>query len=157
MSGADLSNRAARGTRSPAEPASDSTGPTGLPVCWDRPLERDRPSATGRRPNGLDSRRAPGLNRTEGSFRPPGLRHNSAFFEDVDGMRLRLVGAAGTPVGLAYAIMFATIIGSGLGVAKGEGRVASRSAPTYVKDVAPILQKRCQSCHRKGQVGPFAG
>jgi mono/diheme cytochrome c family protein/peroxiredoxin len=28
--------------------------------------------------------------------------------------------------------------------------------PTYCKDVAPILQKNCQECHRPGQVGPFA-
>ena len=30
------------------------------------------------------------------------------------------------------------------------------SKPTYCKDVAPILQKNCQECHRPGQVGPFA-
>jgi mono/diheme cytochrome c family protein len=29
-------------------------------------------------------------------------------------------------------------------------------APTYAKDVAAILQKNCQECHRPGQVGPFA-
>jgi len=28
--------------------------------------------------------------------------------------------------------------------------------PTYSKDVAPILQKNCQECHRPRQVGPFA-
>jgi AhpC/TSA family/Copper type II ascorbate-dependent monooxygenase, C-terminal domain len=28
--------------------------------------------------------------------------------------------------------------------------------PTYSKDVATILQKNCQECHRPGQVGPFA-
>jgi len=28
--------------------------------------------------------------------------------------------------------------------------------PTYSRDVAPILQKNCQECHRPGQVGPFA-
>ncbi len=28
-------------------------------------------------------------------------------------------------------------------------------APTYCKDVAAILQKNCQECHRRGQVGPF--
>jgi hypothetical protein len=28
--------------------------------------------------------------------------------------------------------------------------------PTYTKDVAPVLQKNCQECHRPGQVGPFA-
>ena len=27
---------------------------------------------------------------------------------------------------------------------------------TYSRDVAPILQARCQSCHRAGQIGPFA-
>src|SRR5262249_51489277 len=29
-------------------------------------------------------------------------------------------------------------------------------APTYAKDVAPILQKNCQVCHRPGEAGPFA-
>jgi hypothetical protein len=33
---------------------------------------------------------------------------------------------------------------------------AASTAPTYCKDVASILQKNCQECHRKGQVGPFA-
>jgi AhpC/TSA family/Copper type II ascorbate-dependent monooxygenase, C-terminal domain len=28
--------------------------------------------------------------------------------------------------------------------------------PTYCKDVAPILQKNCQECHRPAQVGPFS-
>jgi peroxiredoxin len=30
------------------------------------------------------------------------------------------------------------------------------AAPTYSKDVAPILRSRCEACHRPGQVGPFA-
>jgi hypothetical protein len=29
-------------------------------------------------------------------------------------------------------------------------------APTFYKDVLPILQKNCQSCHRPGQIGPMA-
>jgi hypothetical protein len=28
-------------------------------------------------------------------------------------------------------------------------------APTFSKDVAPILQKNCQSCHRPGEIGPM--
>jgi peroxiredoxin len=32
----------------------------------------------------------------------------------------------------------------------------ARADVTFARDVAPILQKRCQSCHRPGQVGPFA-
>jgi peroxiredoxin len=27
---------------------------------------------------------------------------------------------------------------------------------TYAKDIAPIVQKHCQECHRPGQVGPFS-
>ena len=30
------------------------------------------------------------------------------------------------------------------------------TAPTYTKDVAPILQKHCQTCHRPGEAGPFS-
>ena len=30
------------------------------------------------------------------------------------------------------------------------------AAPTYYRDVLPILQKNCQSCHRPGQIGPFS-
>jgi hypothetical protein len=28
--------------------------------------------------------------------------------------------------------------------------------PTYYRDVLPILQEQCQSCHRPGQIGPFS-
>ncbi len=35
-------------------------------------------------------------------------------------------------------------------------RVASSGKVTYHRDVAPILQRRCQSCHRPGQVAPFS-
>src|SRR6266850_1956408 len=30
------------------------------------------------------------------------------------------------------------------------------AAPTFTKDVAPILQKNCQVCHRPGEPGPFS-
>ena len=32
----------------------------------------------------------------------------------------------------------------------------AQQAPTFTKDVAPILQKNCQSCHRPGDVGPMS-
>jgi hypothetical protein len=38
--------------------------------------------------------------------------------------------------------------------AKDTGR--SPNPPTYTKDVLPILQRRCQNCHRRDQVGPFS-
>src|ERR1017187_6155183 len=30
------------------------------------------------------------------------------------------------------------------------------NAPTYDKDVAPILYKNCAACHRPGEVAPFS-
>src|SRR6478672_8540473 len=30
------------------------------------------------------------------------------------------------------------------------------NVPTYSKDVAPIVQKNCQVCHRPGEAGPFS-
>src|SRR4051812_43509662 len=30
------------------------------------------------------------------------------------------------------------------------------SHPTFAKDVAPILQQNCQSCHRPGEAAPFS-
>src|SRR5262252_7052096 len=33
---------------------------------------------------------------------------------------------------------------------------AADGAPTFTKDVLPILQKNCQSCHRPGQIAPMS-
>ncbi|MCU1241832.1 MAG: hypothetical protein JWO71_2558 [Candidatus Acidoferrum typicum] len=35
------------------------------------------------------------------------------------------------------------------------GQMGSMSAPTFTKDAAPILQKKCQTCHRAGEAAPF--
>lgn len=32
----------------------------------------------------------------------------------------------------------------------------TRTPPTYSEHIAPILQKQCQTCHRQGEVAPFA-
>jgi hypothetical protein len=32
----------------------------------------------------------------------------------------------------------------------------AQSAPTFYHDVVPILQDHCQSCHRAGEIAPFA-
>src|SRR5579883_2818915 len=33
---------------------------------------------------------------------------------------------------------------------------AAAPQPTFNKDILPILQKNCQSCHRPGQAGPMS-
>src|SRR6266567_7930688 len=32
---------------------------------------------------------------------------------------------------------------------------AADPAPTFYKDILPIIQKNCQSCHRPGEIGPM--
>jgi hypothetical protein len=36
------------------------------------------------------------------------------------------------------------------------GAALAPSAVTYYKDVAPILQKNCETCHRPGQIAPMS-
>ena len=36
------------------------------------------------------------------------------------------------------------------------GTLSAATAPTFSKDVAPILQQNCQSCHRPGEPAPFS-
>lgn len=44
----------------------------------------------------------------------------------------------------------------GLGVCFGGTAIAGSAAPTYSRDVAPILNENCVSCHRPGQAAPMA-
>lgn len=45
--------------------------------------------------------------------------------------------------------------GSG-GAGGGEGGTGPQAGPTFHKDVEPILQKSCQSCHSPGNIAPFS-
>ena len=38
----------------------------------------------------------------------------------------------------------------------GQGASANKAVTTFSRDIAPILNKNCVSCHRAGDVGPFA-
>jgi hypothetical protein len=39
---------------------------------------------------------------------------------------------------------------------EGESKPAANASVSYHKDVAPILQRACQECHRPGEIGPFS-
>lgn len=43
-----------------------------------------------------------------------------------------------------------------IGCAIARPREASPTSLTFHRDIAPILQRRCQSCHREGQSAPFS-
>lgn len=57
---------------------------------------------------------------------------------------------AGKSVTVSYARAF------GCPLAVEEKKAISSPTVTYYRDVMPVLQKNCQSCHRPGEVGPFA-
>ena len=54
------------------------------------------------------------------------------------------------------ALLFAVVcsIGAAALVARADGTASS--GPTYYRDVAPILDAKCASCHRLGGIAPFA-
>jgi hypothetical protein len=52
----------------------------------------------------------------------------------------------------AYACLWVACIQAGFRAAN----AAEDKAPTYHRDVSPVLQRHCQDCHRPGQIGPFA-
>ena len=69
-----------------------------------------------------------------------------------------MVHAVGLPYWLARLVVVVCI---SLGIAHSERAAAGEPvkvppAPSFTKDVAPILQKNCQECHRKGNVAPFS-
>lgn len=57
---------------------------------------------------------------------------------------------------IAGTLLAATVaVGIGSNSARASDDVDPES-PTYFKDVAPIIQRHCQDCHRPGQVAPFS-
>ena len=55
----------------------------------------------------------------------------------------------------AAAVAAAAVAAISAQVAGGPAPRPRVGVPTYSKDVAPILQKNCQVCHRPGEIGPF--
>ncbi|MGE0815934.1 MAG: cytochrome c [Vicinamibacterales bacterium] len=55
-------------------------------------------------------------------------------------------------------LLFAVIASLGLGslLTADAGRTAAAEAPTFAKDVAPILYAKCATCHRPGEVAPMS-
>jgi hypothetical protein len=57
---------------------------------------------------------------------------------------------------LAAALAAAIVVAAITPVAVNGQAPAGTAAPTFTKDIAPILQKSCQNCHRPGQMAPMS-
>jgi len=55
---------------------------------------------------------------------------------------------------VVLAAVAAVLVGSSFPAVRAQS--ASADAPTYTRDVAPILYKNCTGCHRPGEIGPMA-
>ena len=68
--------------------------------------------------------------------------------------------AVGKNFGWALTIGMAMLTAGAVGVVAPLGLEAQQAAPapevTFTKDIAPILQRSCQNCHRPGQVAPMS-
>src|SRR5262245_56699674 len=52
-------------------------------------------------------------------------------------------------------VVFTTVVAMSFHLARAADDAKPVDAPTYSKDVASIVQKNCQACHRPGEAGPF--
>jgi hypothetical protein len=53
-------------------------------------------------------------------------------------------------------VLLSCLVGSGLAVHQGNSsKAAPAAAPTFFRDVLPILQEHCQRCHRSGEIAPM--
>ena len=67
-------------------------------------------------------------------------------------MKTFALGVAITCVSLASALWH---VSSQASEQTGSGSANAQAAPTFYKDVLPIFQDHCQSCHRPGEVAPM--
>src|ERR1700720_4472828 len=59
---------------------------------------------------------------------------------------------------LRTAGMLAVVVGAVAVIAQVtvSGQAPAGTSPTFTKDIAPIFQKSCQTCHRPGQMAPMS-
>ena len=58
--------------------------------------------------------------------------------------------------GLAVGAVVVWVLSASAPLALAQAPVAAKGTVTFAKDVAPVLQKNCQGCHRPGEVGPMS-
>src|SRR5262245_11449001 len=71
-------------------------------------------------------------------------------------MRLGVVRGASRLAGLVRLGLAAGVAGLMAPASHGQEPARKKEPPTFTKDVAAILQAKCQNCHRRDHVGPFS-
>ena len=58
--------------------------------------------------------------------------------------------------GVALGVMLLPVVGAAQTASDKQAQTPARPAATFSKDVAPILQRSCVTCHRQGEMAPMA-
>src|SRR6476660_2372181 len=70
--------------------------------------------------------------------------------------RMRKVSRPAATGGALVLAAAALVVANGPGFSARAEAQAARPPATFTKDVAPILQRSCQNCHRPGSIGPMS-
>src|SRR6476646_11979514 len=70
--------------------------------------------------------------------------------------RMRKVSRPAAAGGVLVAATAALVLASAPGFSTRAVAQTARPQATFAKDVAPILQRSCQNCHRPGSIGPMS-
>src|SRR5262245_66448756 len=54
------------------------------------------------------------------------------------------------------ALVLTSVVSTSVAVTTISAQGGNPAAPTFSKDVAPILYSKCVSCHRAGEIGPMS-
>src|SRR5438094_10212016 len=57
---------------------------------------------------------------------------------------------------MRFGVLASTVLALSAYPVFGWTEAAEQPVPTFTKDVMPILQERCQTCHRPGEIAPMS-
>jgi len=57
---------------------------------------------------------------------------------------------------MRFRVLAATVLALSVYPVFGWTEASQQPVPTFTKDVMPILQERCQTCHRPGEIAPMS-
>src|SRR5207245_9351608 len=57
---------------------------------------------------------------------------------------------------MRFGVLASTVLALSAYPVFGWTEVAEQPVPTFTKDVMPILQESCQTCHRPGEIAPMS-
>src|SRR5215471_2604775 len=81
---------------------------------------------------------------------------NAVTTEEVLMLRMRTSSQCGLPSPFGASLIAVLLIFGATEIGNAQAPTTPPGQVTFAKDVAPILQRSCQTCHRPGNIGPMS-